>query len=494
MKKHLFNNPFFYSFFFTLFSLITHRYSYGIGDQAIHIPLIQKIVDTHLYSNDLLFTAGQGDLSLSYFFIGYIIKSFNLPIEGIFFVGYIITCFLLYFVLFLIGKYYFTEKCSSIILLSIFFLIPIQIGGTATYTIEASFVPRFVALVLSLYALYFTIIRKYFFVFLILSLIFAIHPISFLYISLIILLLIILISKHYPSILSLFIFTIFFIVLNFSLVSNILNKLSLNNIIINNQQKWVEILRVRNFYVFLDQWNYKSWINLILIALPSIYYIFISKKLNENLHKHIKIILYLSIFTTFINFIFTSILPLPFVAQLQLSRIWFFDYVGSILAIVSILSNLKINLNKISLIIIIVILVGSFYFHKKWYYTQNKYWINVQKWISENTDNNCLILTPFRHQGFRVYAKRSIVTEYKDGTLSFYSQDFANKWMRRAQDIELWENLDVDSLAKLQSKYFFSYLVALNDKNIPLKPIYNDGYYSVYQMPTTQKECILKNI
>ncbi len=491
MKKNLFSNPFFYSIFFTLFSLIIHRYSYGIGDQAVHIPLIEKVIDSNLYPNDLLFTAGQGELSFFYIFIEYIVKMLNFSIERVFFIGYLIFTFLLYFALYLIGKHYFSKEVWGIVLLSLFFIAPLHVAGTATYTIEISFVPRFVALILSLYAMYFVLIKKYFFVFMILPFVFAIHPISFIPIFFI-LLLIVVNSRHYPSRFNLVLFILIFLLINFTLVSNIYHRFG-NNSVINGSQEWIMILRERNFYVFLDQWDYKAWISLFLITLPSIYFIFTGNRKNR-LIKLIKIIFVTCVVFTFFQFLFTSVFTLPFIAQLQLARIWVFTYLSSSLAVVHFLTKQKINLKILSILAIFILLSFSFIHHKKWYYTQNSNWITIQKWVSENTDKDCLFLTPFRHQGFRIYAKRSIVAEYKDGTLSFYSQNFANEWKNRLKDTEYWEELDINNLIKLQNKYFFSYLVALNGKNIPLKPIYNDIVYSIYQMPVVQKECMLKNI
>ena len=69
--------------------------------------------------------------------------------------------------------------------------------------------------------------------------------------------------------------------------------------------------------------------------------------------------------------------------------------------------NKEIRLRKISYFFVISLLIASFFYHTKWYYTQNVSWVKVQKWINNNLGEKCIFLTPFKHQGFRVYAKRA---------------------------------------------------------------------------------------
>lgn len=492
MHYSKYKNPFIYSIFFTFISLAIHRYSYGIGDQAIHIPLIQKAIDPNLYPNDLLFTAGQGKLSLFYIWSGYLINYIKLDIATYFFLGYICFIFLFFLALFFLGRFFFGSKYWSAVFFAVFFLVPLQVGGTATYTFEISFVPRLIAFVFSLYALYFTLVKKYFFVLLVLSLIFAIHPISFFYIFFI-LFMIVIISKSYPSALNLILFIVVFLTINFPLISNMDYKLR-NYSILNESSKWIEILRERNFYVFLELWNVRAWINLLLITLPTIYYIFFYKKAQRKLLTLSKIIFIASVLATLVQFLFTTLWPLTNIIQLQLSRIWVFSYLSSALSLAAILSSLKVNIKRLSVFLIFILLLLSPFYHKKWYYTQNISWIKTQKWVNSNTGKSCLFLTPFKHQGFRVYARRATVAEFKDGTLSFYSQQFAREWDERSRNISNWETSSVDQLKNLQNKYNFSYLVTLSERIIPLESVYNDGIYVVYRMPDIKYDCEMKSL
>lgn len=492
MKRFTFKNPILYSTFFTVVSLFVRRYAFGIGDQAIHLPLIFKLVDSSLYPADLLFTAGQSDLSLFYKIISFIISNSNFNIETVFFAGYLINLLFFYFALFCLGKVLLKKKYWSTFLLGAAFLIPIQIGGAATYSIEISYVPRFVAFMLSLWTIYCLFTKKYIWFGLLLSLVFLIHPISFLYLFLI-LIFIIIYGKHNIPPANLILAALFFIFINFPIFSNYLRNFQLNSFSQSNSV-WIEVLRKRNEYAFLDLWDYKAWINLALLLLPSIYYVFLYNKSVVRLRQIIKAIVIACIFASITQYIFTTLYPVPLIIQLQLGRIWGYAYLSSTLAIIAIVLNKEIRLRKISYFFVISLLIASFFYHTKWYYTQNVSWVKVQKWINNNLGEKCIFLTPFKHQGFRVYAKRSTVGEYKDGSLSFYSQQFALAWDEREREISDWERLSVDQLNNLQSKYNFSYLVTLSKRTITLEPVYNDGVYAVYRMPDIKDDCEMKSL
>ncbi|MCL4415284.1 MAG: hypothetical protein M1365_01075 [Actinobacteria bacterium] len=121
--------------------------------------------------------------------------------------------------------------------------------------------------------------------------------------------------------------------------------------------------------------------------------------------------------------------------------------------------------------------------------TQNERWISAQLWANNHTDKQCSFLVPFETQGFRVYSKRPITGDYKDGTLSFYSPIIAQDWNKRRTDLGNWENFNLINLEKLQKEYHFSFMVSHVKTNFNLPIMYKNDEFIIYQMPQREEDC-----
>jgi hypothetical protein len=95
-------------------------------------------------------------------------------------------------------------------------------------------------------------------------------------------------------------------------------------------------------------------------------------------------------------------------------------------------------------------------------------WIDIQYWVRENTHEDTILITPPHLEGFRVYSHRTIIGEWKDGTLSYFNTSFAYVWWERMVDLgfsedgedkysnEIYLNLNFTSLSK---KYSANYVI-----------------------------------
>lgn len=467
--------PLFYCIFFTSISLLIHGYSYGIGDQAIHIPLIYKLQDLTFYKNDLIFDVGQQNLSLFYFFTSRMLNTFSVNLEKLLFVLYITNSLFFYLVIYKLGKI-FLKNTTQLIIFGLFFVIPIHIAGSAIQSIEISLVPRAIAFTISLWALHSLFTRKVNLFYLLSFVVFIIHPLSFIYLFALAIFYIYqplkyIKQKTVPIILIIF-------VLLYLFLGQVFGSLS---------QEWLEVLRLRNRYAFLDLWRIKEWANLVILITPALYYLFVRKKVNNKLFKIVLSAVSAFILLLMIQLVFTVLSPNILIIKLQLSRVLIFSYFVSALIISSIVTR---KFQKLVLITLIALIsIYSLQSGRSFKLKQDNDWIDVQLWTKNNTLKGCIFLTRFYNQGFRVYSQRPIVAEYKDGTLSFYSQEFARKWKERINDIGDWENLNIDQLNNLQKKYNFSYLVSSNDRNISLEAVYKNRVYVIYKMPIVEKDC-----
>lgn len=75
----------------------------------------------------------------------------------------------------------------------------------------------------------------------------------------------------------------------------------------------------------------------------------------------------------------------------------------------------------------------------------------AQNWARENTPKNALFLTPPKEAGFRVFSRRAIVGEWKDGTQQYFDDGFAKEWGLRMEAV----------MAKEFGKYTDEEIVAL---------------------------------
>lgn len=474
-------------------SIFIRGYSFGLGDQAIHLPLIYKIINPSLYKPDYLFLANQGNLSIFYQLIADIVKQTS-NLYSFFLIGYFFLTIVLFIIIYKISLSFFQDNLTWFIA-ALFFILPYHVGGTAIMTMESSFVPRYAAFLLSLLIIYLILNKKYYLSWIILGLEFLLHPISAVAVGIILIAYIIFNLKDHKPVKLLTAIFFFTVIITPFLITN-LNLIKWPQASVFNISSWLNIIKLRNSYAFPLLWFFKGWLSLLLGILPLVIYLIIKflHKKNSYKDKILLIVLLTSFITLAFQVIFTSLYPVPQVINLQLGRIWIipislsFICLGNLISVIT--RKMKLTESTIK-IVVLVILIGISFYKFPNIKLQNQNWIDIQLWVNNHTSKDCIVLVPFYSQGFRVYSKRAIVGEYKDGTMSFYSPVFAREWSLRLKDLANWEKTNLNNILKLQDKHHFSYLINNNKTFIPLEYIYKNSEYTVYQMPKIEEDCSL---
>ncbi|MCL4415283.1 MAG: hypothetical protein M1365_01070 [Actinobacteria bacterium] len=308
--------------YISLVAILLRGYSYGTGDQAIHLPLIFRLQDSALYPNDYLFLSGQSSYSFFYPIIAYLQSLFNNDAR-IYFIYYVITLILLFIMITAISNKLFGKGLAWFFSL-LLFIFPYYIGGSAILTVETSFVPRVLTHLLSLYILFLLLSKKYLLSFFFFGFEFLIHPLSAIWTGVVVLTMTALdknINRISILIKGLLIVLLLTSLLIFPQIINLF-RIETNS----PTTEWLSILMERNSYAFPLLWTIKGWLSLLLGLLPISFYlfmrIFINKKI-EYKERFMIALLISGIITLVFQIIFTGIFPLSSVISLQLGRIWF---------------------------------------------------------------------------------------------------------------------------------------------------------------------------
>lgn len=475
-------------------SILIRGYSFGLGDQVIHLPLIFRAQDSNLYLKDYLFYAQQDKLSFFYFVIAKLITITNNTHITIFAV-YSLSILLLFVTISRLAKTIY-PKGLVWFLSPLLFIFPYHIGGSAIMSVESSLTPRTIGNVLSIFILYLILNKKYIYSFFILGLEFLLHPLSALYAGIILYSQLFFVEKKH-KIKRLISGTLIFLIFWVFLSTNLLTQLKAFPSQISVSQ-WLSILKLRNPYAFPAFWKARGWLSLILGILPLVTYLTIYIRIKKKLSFPIKTllnVLAVSFGIILLQIFFTSVYPLTDIVKLQLGRIWFLTIVLSFIVLSLLVDKLREFLRikeKIFIIVVLIILTLAGVFNiPNFIRTQEGKWQEAQVWANEHTSKECVFLVPFTSEGFRVFSQRSTVGEYKDGTLSFYSSFFASQWKQRLDDVSNWDEIDNVALEKLQKKYQFSFLVSDTFSSDSLDLVFTNSKYEVYAMPALFNNCSL---
>ena len=111
-------------------------------------------------------------------------------------------------------------------------------------------------------------------------------------------------------------------------------------------------------------------------------------------------------------------------------------------------------------------------------------WIDVQRWVRQNTPTSAVVLTPPQQTGFRVFSERTIVGEWKDGTQQYFDAGFAAEWDRRMQalDPERYHRMPPAELREVARRYGAEYIVTRAEPARPsFELLYRNDEYAVYR-------------
>jgi len=295
----------------TCFSIALNGYYFGIGDHSIQIPFMKAYDNPSLYPNDLLLTQIPYYYTFFYYILALFIK--YIEIETLFFVTFFISRFLMYFAIFILASHLFESEKTAYISTLLFFLPQpmLACGLFDSYMLARGFVFPFL-----LFSILLFLKQKYVYAFLLTGIMFNLHGMS--------------------ASLVLFMFMFYFL-LNFKRVDKIdmLKSISVFLLcafplllwrfqmpscsIFYADPEWVNILRIRvPHHIFPLSWSIQRWFGFLLISVLMIS----SFKYKPRLRNH-KTILTFSLailIMCMLGIIFTELVPLAIVINVQLLR------------------------------------------------------------------------------------------------------------------------------------------------------------------------------
>jgi hypothetical protein len=122
-------------------------------------------------------------------------------------------------------------------------------------------------------------------------------------------------------------------------------------------------------------------------------------------------------------------------------------------------------------------------------------WREVQQWAEANTPLNARFLVPPHPYGFRVFSKRSVYVDWKDGDIVYIFPEYAPEWRRRMEElgieliknqfspkaqIEQYKKQHWDRLVRVASAHNLSYIVHYTDTPYPARAAFKNELYAIY--------------
>lgn len=507
----------------SLISMFIHGYQFAVSDQEIFIPYILKSANPSLFPGDALFNQSSANLSIFYPLIGITTKFID--IQVVFFAGYLIFQFAFFAGIYRLSKV--LLKNENLALFSLLpFLLPKFIGGTATQTFDLFFGYRSVGLIFFIFYLSYLFEKKYLKSLILASLGFLFHPLSFVPNIIIIPVLFVLDSKSKTQnilkiiLLSVFVGTLAYIILGYNYFYDVLSS----------NQTWYKIIKLRDDYVLASTWSLSGWAAFFLY--PVLIFL-LSPNISKETKKTIQVIAMVTLFIFLINAILLDVLKLPGFAQFQLVRsIAPLAYVG--LALLPLLLTFKNKILRISgylafislsLNLFYVFLMATVIFSTSLYLVKNKKnnipssktfllisvlivliyvfsnlqsytninskfqfpkkeddWILLQKWMNENTTVTDKVLIPPEQTGFRIFSKRSILGDIKDGAVVIYNRKYAHYWQKLMVDLGNYNSYEDADFLRLKDQYNFTYLVSPIGGNLNFQVVYRNNTFNLYKL------------
>lgn len=523
-------------------SIILQGYYYGLIDHSLQIPLVNKIIDDSLYKNDLAISYLQENFIVwIWYFIAAVSRLVDL--ELLLFILHFFTRFLFYISIYLLAKIITKKKVVSYLSV-LFFILPFPVLGGRM--MHPQFVHSSLAVPLLIFSLILLIKTNYSFSFFLLGLCFFIHP---QYAGYFFIMYSIYLIVNYKKITFQTFFRFFLFVFLLPLPVFV-SALKVNSKILFNEL-WFKIARIRLYeHLFPSTWSVGNWgkfLGFFLLASLSFFW----SKVEERI-KSVFLFLYVIICGYLaLGFVFSELIPtgrflmtfpfriseffvylyVPFVinfffsnlrknkflflilvyllVQSDIQRVFLFlskanwiklevltlSFIVLSLAIIGILvkTRVRVILFSFSFVLLILVIFGFLFVVFKMETLEYISWKNVQLWTERNTSIDSVFIVPPYLDGFRVWSKRNIVGDYKDGTIGLFSSEFAEKWWLIMRDYGLMRSIYSDSNQKeifskfeekkfkeLAGKYKADYLVIEKEKKLDLPCIYENNYFKVY--------------
>ena len=477
-------------FLISVGAIFIHGYSFSTGDQTFQVPQILKRVDPNLFQRDYLATTTEGELSLFFPAMAFLINSASINIEPLYFGLYLIFHFLIIAAIYSLS-YSLTQSRVSSIIATLLLALPKFVGGTTINTLDTSWLPRLAALPLLLFAFQKLTKQKYAQTAFLSGVILLIHPFSAVTLG-IFLLGFLIMDKNKPitfikSAIAGFIPSSWFLFTKIPFLIKESSQLIMPD-------SWYQIVVSRAPYNFASLWQFSGWASLaIVVIIGSIFFFNYHRSRDQNKAKFANLLkktFLIASAVTLGQIFLAEFIKLTLIIQLQLLRIWLIPVYLAFIAAGRLITDMwdtKKIMVRITALLLFLILATNFGKTKiqpvELPWGPKREWDYLQKWVRDNTSQDALFITPATRVGFRIHSHRAIVGEIKDGSAGLYSYHLATSWQERVNDLGLINLKTEAEIVKLKEKYRADYLVTFKPQSFQrFIPVYKTETFIVYKL------------
>jgi tetratricopeptide (TPR) repeat protein len=107
---------------------------------------------------------------------------------------------------------------------------------------------------------------------------------------------------------------------------------------------------------------------------------------------------------------------------------------------------------------------------------------DVGYWCEAHTPKDAIFIVDPRSRHFRIYSKRSILGNSKDGARAAFSKRFAREWIVRMSELWDYENMTEARCIALAERYGASHIVTRTDHQLRFPLLYQNERFSVYRI------------
>ncbi len=478
----------FFMILVTLFSLLSHGYSFSGGDQSVYIPAVNQILNSYLFKNDYLFgNFFEGKLSLFFPLMAQLTKLTNLDISWLYFGLYIIFNFIILVLIYDLNLNL-THNLPAALVSTLILSLPKYVGGSTVTTLDISWLPRFFILPLLLIALNKLLSGKYNVAALLTGIIFLFHPFSGIYLGIFVLGLFWLNRPSVKKLITICISGLIPLILFIPKYAAVFWTTK-NPPVMSSQ--WITLLQERVSYNFISKWQINDWGSLVLLLVLFFLLIYHHHLLNNKVKRLLVGSVLIASIVTAVEIILGEIFHITLILELQLLRIWLipsyliFGTIG--ILIISFLKIKKLITRLFSLTVLILLLSN---FGRQKFLSQIELpsrsasdWQQTQLWAKNNTPTGAIFLTPAHRVGWRIFSQRSIVAEIKDGSSGLYNYAFARDWQERIATIHPLGTKTSAEIILLKEKYAIDYLVTFSETpQSKLTEVFHNPTFIIYKL------------
>lgn len=522
---------------FTIASILgINQYHYGMWNHFVSLPWLQDMLNPELYPGDILVAQREQTPTFYYQLLYYLLPLTGYSIPGLFLSLYIVALYATFYAFYALGYLLFAQERAGIITLIMgSFAFPVIAD---IFLWDSLLLERSLALPLLLWSIYCALRQRLLTMALLMGLAFLLHPLSATFVV-IATGLGLLVSRGLTT--RLLLAAGLFLVLSAPIFYNAYLHL-VQASAGNHSEAWMQVMKLRNaHHAFPSAYHLDDWLKSLLLLLfyfPLIHFSAFNLRWRRFLYGFGGGVILMLI----TGLVFTEIVPVKFIIQLQLFRSFRFLIILSLvvwgglivcrprpvyylLGAGVILQYWYIPLDKTLsawLLVIITWLVARFWSRPQRLYlltgafylflgiagfilrgdfraaqgSQSPHWYDVQHWFRENTPVATLAITPPQEPGFRVESLRSCYGSWYEGTRAFFNESYAERWLSHMHKLHCYDpnslvrdyrGNDAATFLKIweeeRESYQAGYIVQYRHAKLDLPQVYSNEDFAIYALP-----------